>query len=74
MIVNIHCYSCQIKKQFYRMNGMRVFTVIFSAASVDLDRHSFLINLDLPCHEFSFGTSLAKVRRDVCQVFVFVLN
>ena len=30
-IVNIHCYSCQVKKQFYHMNGVRVLTVILSA-------------------------------------------
>ena len=30
-IVNIHCYSCEVIKQFYPMNGVRVLTVIVSA-------------------------------------------
>ena len=42
--LNIGCYSQQVKKQFYRMNGVRVLTVIISekrAARVDRVRRSF---------------------------------
>ena len=39
--LNIHCYSNQVKKQFYPMNGVRVLTVE-SSGSVDRVRRSFV--------------------------------
>ena len=48
-IVNIHCYSYQVKKLFYRMNGVRVLTA-HSAASVVRRRRSFLSDVSLSKH------------------------
>ena len=49
----IRCYSCQIKKQFCRMNGLRVLKVIVSAkrsARVVCFRHSFFSDGSLSKH------------------------
>ena len=42
-IVNVHCYSCQVEKQFYPMKGELGLTVIVSAKRFECrDRRSFI--------------------------------
>ena len=48
-IVNTHCYSSEVEKQFYYMNILRVLTVK-GAASGDRVQHSFLSKRNVSKH------------------------
>ena len=73
-IVNIHCYSCQVKKQFYCMSGVCVLIAIVSAKRCQCRRSAvqcvrFLVTR--PCQNSQANFSLLSICNRCSVRFLF---